>query len=185
MEGSERLSEESAPDEKTAWVKQAMERLDTAVADEETRRTIMTGCAHRFPKYRIEQLRIEYERLGSVDKLLEFIRSSPTWGGAPFYKDPAGDENVIYVEKIPWRAKRHEEATDEVEKRAYYCHCPMVRAAILSGEKISPTFCNCASGWFVQLWEGILGQPVRVLATETVLEGGDCCRFAIHLPLGV
>ena len=47
---------------------------------------------------------------------------------------------------------------------------------------LSDTHCFCGSGWYDQLWEGILGRPVDVEVLQSILKGDDCCTFAIHLP---
>jgi effector-binding domain-containing protein len=183
MAGSEGLTADSAPREKAEWARGAMERLDAAVNDEETRRNIMVGCAHRFPKTRIERLRAEYVRLGNIDELLKIMHKDRSWGGVSFYAAPRREGNTIYITKVPYDPMRCQEATDAGEKRAYYCHCGLVRAAIRANETISRTYCYCGAGWSKQLWEGILEKPVRVEVLQSVLQGDDCCSFAIHLPL--
>lgn len=182
LEGSEDLSPSSDPARKVAWMKEAMERLDDAVPDDVVRREILSGCAHVYPKERIARLKEDYERLGSVDALLDFIANDPGYDGAPYYRDPARGRNVILIDKIPQEREKFESATDPVAKRAAACHCPIVKAAILKGEKISFTFCGCGAGWFKPVWEGILERPVEVICEESVLRGDDRCHFAIYLP---
>jgi predicted hydrocarbon binding protein len=58
-----------------------------------------------------------------------------------------------------------------------------LREAIRAGMTMSGTYCYCGAGWYKQLWEGILGQPVRIEVLKSVLQGDDRCTFAIHLPL--
>jgi predicted hydrocarbon binding protein len=48
---------------------------------------------------------------------------------------------------------------------------------------MSRTYCYCGAGWYQQLWDGIMGQPVRVEVLKSILQGDDRCSFAIHLPL--
>jgi hypothetical protein len=89
--------------------------------------------------------------------------------GAPYYRDPERGDDVIFIDKAPQEAAKHKEATDPAVKRAAACHCPIIKAAIQRGEKISPTFCNCGTGWFKPLWEAVLGRPVRITCEESVL----------------
>jgi len=180
--GSECLSPSSDTAEKVAWMKGAMARLDSAVKDEGARRKIMCGCAHVYPAAHIAKLKSDYERLGSVDALIDDIAKDPGYTGAPYYRDPDRDGNVVFIDKVPQEREKHAEATDPVERRAAACHCPVIKAAILAGEDISPTFCGCATGWFKPLWEAIVGAPVEVVCEESVLQGHDRCRFAIYLP---
>jgi effector-binding domain-containing protein len=182
MAGSENLSIDTSVPERLTWIKGAMDRLDAAVEDERTRARIMNGCAHIFPQMTIDLARKEYERLGSVDALLQWMRDDPAWTGATFEHDPDGDPNALYVEKVIANRKAYDAATTDIEKRAARCHCPFVREAIRNEAKISPTFCGCGAGWFVRFWEGIVGPPARVDVVESVLQGDDACRFAIYLP---
>jgi hypothetical protein len=182
LEGSDELSPASEPSEKVAWMKGAMARLDESVPDNDVRREIVSGCAHVFPEDVIAKLKADYERLGSIDALLDSMREDPGYEGAPYYRDPDREGNVIFIDKVPQERKKHEEATDPTVKRAAACHCPVIKAAILTGETISPTFCHCGTGWFRPVWEILLGGPVKIVCEESVLQGHDRCRFAIHLP---
>lgn len=182
MKGSEGLTLGSSPREKAEWVKGAMKRLDAAVGEEETRKTIVTGCAHRFPAWRIEQMRAEFERLGNIDELLVLMRLDQSVDGLSWYEYPERVGNTLYQAKNPYDPEKYVQATDKAERRAYYCHCGLIRAAIQAGDPVSGTHCYCGAAWPKQLWEGILGKPVRVEIAQSVLQGDDCCRFAIHLP---
>jgi effector-binding domain-containing protein len=182
MAGSADLRVDAPVHERLAWIQEAMERLDAAVSDPATRGCILNGCAHRFPSVRIARMREAYGRLGDVAALLDLMRADRSVGGSSWYGSPVREGAVIYETKDPASPEQYREAGSEVERRAAACFCPVVRAAILAGETISSTYCHCGAGWYVQLWEGILQQPVRVEVLETVLEGGERCRFAIHLP---
>jgi effector-binding domain-containing protein len=184
MEGSAGLSPIGDVRDRYVWTRRAMERLDAAVPDEDTRREIMCGCAHVYPREQREWLKGHYRRLGSVDALIAFLRADPGYEGAPYYRDPSRAGNVIFIDKKPQQRKLHDEATDPVAKRAAACHCPTIKAAILAGEEVPFTFCGCGTGWFKPVWEEIVGTPVRVVCEESVLRGDDRCRFAIYLPDG-
>ncbi|MHA1123946.1 MAG: DUF6144 family protein [Candidatus Heimdallarchaeota archaeon] len=47
---------------------------------------------------------------------------------------------------------------------------------------MSPIFCNCSGGYLKNFWEAIFDCPVDVELLDSVIMGGDFCRFAIHLP---
>ncbi len=182
MEGSDALAADCGARERADWIGGAMERLDAAVADEETRSKIMTGCSHRYPEWRIQEMRAQYERLGNIDQLLMLMRLDQSDGGFSWYSYPERVGNLLYETKNPFDPEKYLQATDEAERLAWYCHCGLVRAAILAGETISTTHCYCGAGWYHQIWEGILGKPVQVEIRRSVLQGDDCCSFAIHLP---
>jgi len=183
MAGSQELAGNCGAGQRAEWIKGAMERLDAVVADQETRSNIMTPCAHRFPDWRIQQMRAEYERMSNIDQLLVIMRPDQSVGGLSWYEHPERVGDTIYVTKDPFYPEKYLQATDDAEKRSWYCHCGLVRGAVRAEEKISPTHCYCGAGWYRQLWEGILGKPVTVEVRRSVLQGDDCCSFAIHLPL--
>ena len=160
-----------------------MERLDSLMADEDTRRDIMITVGDQFPRARIQMLRDVYQRTGDLDGLLEIMRADRTLGDLSWYEVPVREGNVIRVTKDPYSPEDFQKATDENEQRAAYCHCGRLREAIRTGMTMSMTYCYCGAGWYKQLWEGILGQPVRIEVLKSVLQGDDRCTFAIHLPL--
>lgn len=55
------------------------------------------------------------------------------------------------------------------------CLCPIAEAQ--TRETISPTFCLCSVGYVKEMHERILGRPVSVELVESVLRGGDRCKF--------
>lgn len=111
-----------------------------------------------------------------TDEVLDFIRSEPEMGGG------VRVGNIVYETKIPFLTKEYLAESDPTLKCYYYCHCPWAREAVKSGEKVAPIFCNCSAGFHKKTWEGALGQKVEVEVLESVLQGNDRCRFAIHLP---
>jgi hypothetical protein len=161
-----------------------MERLDDAVSDPEARCRIVSGCAHRFPEVLIDEMRQAYQEAGSVDELLASMRRDRPKDGLPGPDYPKRVGNTIYEAKLPRDPKSYKNAKTDLERRISYCFCPTLRAAMRAGETISPTFCNCGAGWFLQKWEGILGKPVEVELIRSVLKGDNLCEVAVHLPPG-
>lgn len=163
---------ESTTDERARWLRAAMERLD-ALATEDQKYEILSCCAHEFSEKRIAHMRKIYEERG-IDGVLEAMHEDPLW-----YEKPVREGNILYVGKIPYNKDGYEKASTESEKKANYCHCPLVRNHF---DEISHTFCYCGAGWYRQQWEGILGTPVKIEMLNSLLKGDDFCRFAIHLP---
>lgn len=179
MAGCGAISPYSTAIEKATWMKGMVDRLDEAVGDAHTRYEIVSGCAHVFPAGRVELARAEYERLeGDIDALLAWMHADPML----FFSRPERDGNRILISKQPYNREAFDAAETDHEQRAAYCHCPMIREAIRQQLPVSGTYCNCGAGWFRPLWEGILGQPVRVEVLGSALMGDDRCSFAIHLP---
>jgi len=175
-------SDENSPD-KAKWICCAMRRLDK-VASQGDRVEIMAGCSHKFPKKRINDMKRELAESGDLERLMKKMHKDRSWFGLSFYEYPEKKGNVIYVKKIPFDPKGFKKAKNKTEKRYHYCHCALVKELIRNpADKISPTFCYCGAGWYKSLWEGILEKPVRVELLESVLQGDDSCKFAIHLPI--
>jgi effector-binding domain-containing protein len=168
-----------------SWVLGTLDRLDESVPCERTRACILNGCAHHYPKVQLLRMKAAYEEEGDVLKFIERLnRDDDLFPSRIFWE---GDEpkNTVYTEKLvpPWNREAYAQATNPVEKRYYGCFCSLVKEVIRTGEELSPTFCNCSAGWYVQMWETILGRrPIRVDVVQSILRGDDRCVFAIHLP---
>jgi hypothetical protein len=199
MKGSDGLSSHSSREEVIAWSKEAMGRLDTLV-EEKDGKEIMTGCACRYPKSDLQEIRRRYEITRDVDlahrmlqaqfeaflrdalqlsdKLIEEIVSRG-WGLAGVKKG-----NTIAATKIPKSGYLIEymNETDSEKRRQYYCHCPRIREVLQTSETISPTYCYCGAGFYKGIWEEILQRHVEVEVLETVLKGDEVCKIAVHLP---
>jgi effector-binding domain-containing protein len=181
-QGVEPLTVESTLDERFAWSKEMMARLDR-LASEEAKYDIVSSCAHIFPARQVDKLRAVYEDARSrgddpiqaVDAVIEFMERDPGWG-----ERPLREGRVIYSTKKPRDAQAHAQAQTDAEKRRAYCFCPIVRNRLDQG--MSTTFCYCGSGWFRRQWEGALGKPVRIEIVKSIVKGDDVCQFAIHLP---
>jgi len=182
MAGHDALGVESTVDDRFAWAKGAVERLDGSATEFE-KYEVLSRCAHVFPAEHVQRLRVAYEEarqatgdgLLAVDAVLAFMERDPVWGRRPYREG-----RTIFVAKNPRDPKAFEEASTLEEKRRAACFCPIIRQHLEKG--MSPTFCYCSSGWERRQWEGAIGRPVRVDVVKTLLRGDDHCQFAIHLP---
>ncbi|MFC2055805.1 hypothetical protein ACFLV7_16150 [Chloroflexota bacterium] len=202
MAGSERLSEDSSRNEVIAWTQEAMEQLESLL-DNSKCRAVMTGCACQYPKSDLQEVREAYESSGDIDlahrmlqeKFEEFLRNvihlsdehfeavfSRGWGLAGIKEG-----NTITATKIPKSGllSQYLDESDSQEKREYYCHCPRVRDAVGHGETLPLIHCYCGAGFYKGIWEEILQEPVEVEMLESVLQGGEICTIAVHLPASV
>lgn len=59
------------------------------------------------------------------------------------------------------------------------CLCPLVEAQ--SVKTMSPTFCHCSTGYVKEMHDRVFGRPVNVELVDSVLKGGQRCRFRITL----
>jgi hypothetical protein len=195
MQGSEGLSSRSDRGEVIAWSQRAMERLDALVGEKE-RRDIMAGCACQYPKSELQEARQVYESTGDIDlahqKLQELFES--------FLRDVLALDDDLFAEIVRrgWGLAgiRHGATisgflveymreTDPGKRRRLYCHCPRIREMLKTSEEISATYCYCGAGFYKDIWEEILQKPVEVEVLESVLQGDEACKIAIHLPAGL
>jgi len=59
-----------------------------------------------------------------------------------------------------------------------YCACDLVRDGYIS----TPLLCECSRQGLLYNWEAILGEhKVEVELLQSILGGGDCCRFLIRI----
>ena len=188
----------ASEEEAIVWVRGAMSLLADLV-DETTCRRVMTGCACRYPVEDLREIREAYE--ASKDRavahrmlqarLESFLRDTLEldeetagevirrgWGLAGILKDCS-----IIATKIPKSGNlvAYLSETDPVKKRGFYCHCPLVGSVAREDGRMPRSYCYCGAGFYQGIWEEITGAPVEVEVLETVLDGGEVCRFAIHL----
>jgi effector-binding domain-containing protein len=173
MEGVEGLTPDMTIEDRFQWVKAALETLDEIANDEERYWTV-SRCADFFPASRVEEMRLVYEENHDVDDVLEAFKADTAWYSTPYRKG-----NVIYHTKVPWDREGWESAITREERRRSYCHCALIRDRL---DETPPTYCYCGTGWSRQLWEGILGKPVRVEILKSLPRGDDECQFKISLP---
>lgn len=202
MQGSETLSLNSERLEVANWTRTALDQLGVLV-EEEKLKTIMTSCACHYPKSDLQDIRqiyAETQNLDIVHSMLQqrfenFLRESLDlensmiteiiyrgWGLAGVI-----DGDSIIATKIPKSGflVAYMNETDPQKKRQYYCHCPRVREIIKYGETLPKTYCYCGAGFYKSIWEEILQKPVQVEVLDSVLDGGEACKIAIHLGRGL
>lgn len=199
MQGSEELTSASKRSEVFTWTREALERLHSLV-DAEKAKSIILGCACEYPRNVLAFVREEYRQTGDIDLVLkrlqdqfelllrdtlgldeaivdEIVRCG--WGTAGIRE---GD--TIIATKIPKSGNLVEymKESDPEKKRRLYCHCPRIRDILQTPETLPSTYCYCGAGFYAGIWEEILQEPVEIEILETVLNGDDVCKFAIHLP---
>ncbi|MBN2549823.1 MAG: hypothetical protein JXB15_11735 [Anaerolineales bacterium] len=178
MQGAENISSGTSFAEYTTWIEGAINRLDSYTENEEIKCLVVSHCAHVFPAERIEHLRTIYEQ-GEFDDILREMYRDEFW-----YEKPVRRGNVIYMRKNPYDPDGYANAATPAERRKAYCHCPFVHPYLDKlPSRLSPTFCYCGAGWYRRLWEGVLGQPVKIEHVETLLRGNDQCTLTITLPV--
>lgn len=163
LEGSENLARDSK-EEVAVWLKRAMARLD-ALVNEETRTEIMENCGfncakmHRGNIWRARKKRSMYESLG---KFLEAEQKKPSKGTRI---ERRGDVVYQYYTPNAFRVR---------------CYCSLWRG-LPANEVASNTWCQCAKGFIMKVWEAYLGKTPKVELLGSCISGAKECKFAIHL----
>lgn len=142
------------------------------------------GDIDKFIKARGDRFLAELETLKNegrlyftqpiTDEVIKFVKANPEihYG--------VREGNYYYDTKIPHQAAKMLKETDPVKRRYHYCHCPWVKESLADGKSsVPPVFCNCSAGFHKRMWEVVLGHPVECEVLETVLSGGDRCRFRV------
>ena len=199
MQGSERLSMNSDRQDVAEWTKTAMDQLNTLV-DEGKLKTNMTSCACHYPKSDLQDIRQKYAKTHDLDAVHAMLQQrfetflqdslelddamiseviSRGWGLAGVL-----DGDTIIATKIPKSGflVDYMNETNPQKKRQYYCHCPRVREILEYGQSLPKIYCYCGAGFYKGIWEEIIQKPVEVEVLESVLDGGEVCKIAIHLP---
>lgn len=109
------------------------------------------------------------------DAVIEYKKANPD-----YYRKGA----KLYVEKIPFLAKKFLAETDGKMKRYYACHCPLARETILKTDgPVSRSFCHCSLGYSKKPFEAAFdraleGRTVSVVFDENTYK----CVFEIDIP---
>lgn len=184
-------------DDNVRTIRQVMEVLESEL-DEKALHDVITGCSCRYPEAHLTEFKDLFDKTDDLplvharlqEWFLKEIRE---------YKN-LEDEHIDYIVanrmgmagvlegetitavKIPKDFLRYYQSTDPAEKPYLYCHCPLVREALLERSNPVPvSYCLCGAGFYRALWEYITGSPVRVKIQSSVLNGDDRCTVEISL----
>jgi predicted hydrocarbon binding protein len=58
------------------------------------------------------------------------------------------------------------------------CYCPMV---VKIKDKLSKTWCNCSSGWLLEMFETAAEKPVTVEMIQSIKAGDPVCKFEVRV----
>ena len=184
-----------------------MRRLEGGVGDDATRRFLIDRCPHMGPPESYSEERELFVASKDVDDYLSRRRRAfvaelegHMREGTLFYnqridetvvdyvrKNPevgTGQRrgNVIYHTKIPYMAIEYLRDKDPRAKRYHYCHCPLAREAILSGEEVSRNLCYCSGGYTKRPFEIAFNRSLKVEVVKSALWGDSVCQFAVEIP---
>lgn len=160
------------------WSEGAQGRLSSEVPDEEARRRTMIerSCTfvEEFGDGDLAKLRDLYRETGSVEEVLKSMRADAGRFGDPFLEGDA----IIEVRR-PRDPEAFAKAGNARERQIAACFCPLIRE---TAKRIPIDYCHCSAGWYKGIYEWIFGVPVEVTVEESLISGGDRCRFSIRIP---
>ena len=199
LAGAAELSQDTPVEEKIRWTCKMLDQLGE-FTDERTRRKIMTRCACQYPVEDLRDVKEAYQASGEIETAISMLQEKfeSFLGDTLELEDNLIKEilelgwgvagrrvgNTIISTKIPKSGyiRDYVGETDPVEKRRLDCHGPRVREGVGSEPSLPEEYCYCGAGFYKGIWEEILGKPVEVEVLESVIQGGDVCKIAIHLP---
>ncbi|UCH03346.1 MAG: GyrI-like domain-containing protein [Candidatus Thorarchaeota archaeon] len=173
LEGSKKITPLSSAEERSDWVVTAIERLDR-IADEDQKCQVIAKCAHDRPVEDIQRFKEIFDKTQDIDEVLRAYGKDQPWVEKPYRED-----QILYTSKPPSDLEAYAKARTQDEIIKAYCYCPIVKAAL---ERMPRIFCYCGAGWAEQLWNEVLGEPLKIDIVSTVVDGGKLCKFAVYLP---
>jgi hypothetical protein len=194
MQGSDGLSSGSSPASKARWVCGMLERMEKHFEKTECSR-IMNACSCTFSRAIIHQFQLAYEKSGTLEGLVAAMRAEQREDilrrvgpdeelrnrvePEPFMHSPVlGDDGSILHIGRPYHPREYLLAMDAFSRRQHMCHCGWING---SHDEVSPIFCNCGAGFYRNLWESLVGAPVKVSVISTVFSGGQYCQMRVLL----
>jgi len=148
----------------------------------------------------------EFLALGSIDALCDWLNAKTIAEleqcrdkDEPFFNQMVDDEVIeyskahpnyyrkgdkLYVEKIPFLAKKFLAEPGGKMKRYYACHCPLARESILREDgPVSRSFCHCSLGYSKKPFEAAFDRELTGRTVSVVFDE-DCyqCVFEIDIP---
>ena len=197
----------TTPDAYPPCTKDLLDKLNVSLTQEDVKK-VLAGNHHRIP---LEAFAEKVKRWEASKTMEEFLTGEhkrlvaeleDAWkSGRLWYEQVITPEVVEYVKgdqtiqngilvgdvvlksKIPFNPDKWLKEKDPKMRRYYACHCQLARDAILNDTaKPLSTFCYCSAGYEKLPLEVILGVPLEVEVLESVLSGGEKCRFAVKIP---
>lgn len=144
---------QSQPDLPRMWIRALLPMLSSVGADD-SRRILKPASASHFLDLGMSDTLDPFR--GDLPAFLDFLRSE--WGWIVDYDPEAG---VI-----------------EVNENKSRCVCPLVSED--HGDDLG-ALCYCSEGFAERMFGEVTGRPVRAEVTESILRGGQRCRYRIEL----
>jgi hypothetical protein len=166
LTGSEKIAKSSDRKQIALWVKEAIDRLDSATTPEKCRQ-IMAACGHKCITHNsrmTQAIKARRQKYPTEEEFLKAEAKKPVKGTRLELK---GSTLIQYYTPHTYSTPRR-------------CFCGLM-FALPEGINASLTYCQCSRSFVEKYWEGALGRSVDVEVKETAITGGDECKFIINL----
>ncbi len=147
-------------------LRRLMRQLD-ATLPKDARDRLMAGCGRAC----FEDANGPRKDPPSPEQARQFVEKITSRVG-PGNVRRAGGETIVRFEFT--RNPRGLQTADR------YCLCPIMEDA---PRDVSPTYCQCSTGYVQEIFERGTGTPARVTVLDSVLRGGTSCVFEVRFGL--
>lgn len=153
LEGRPDAGSQDPPDLPRGWIAALLPAMGDL--DPEEARALLRECSAAH--YQALGMEATIERFrGDLPRFLDFLRGE--WG---WIVDHDADAGVVLVNENKSR-----------------CVCPLV--APEHGDDLG-ALCYCSEGFAERMFSAVTGAPARARVTESILRGGERCRYRIEL----
>lgn len=147
----ERKAEELEKRFKEAYILTLMGNMEKQL-DEKTRVKLMEECGRACARRGgIAKFAEAYK--GEVKKFVETMAAK------------LGKENISFDgDMVHWGYPR--------------CFCALVAEG---PDRLPEIYCNCSAGWVLEVFETVVGKPLKVELVQSVKRGAPTCQFLVYL----
>jgi hypothetical protein len=154
LAGTEGLTSKSSKLKRAGLLKTVMERMEQLI-DRETAIRVRASCACKPPSF-LKRAKEIYAASPDIPAFLREMEKQRTLGS------PLKLEGNRIVGEFGFRA----------------CVCAKVNG---SKEPLPMLWCECCKGHIIWMYENVFGRPVKVEMSESVITGGEECRYTVDL----
>jgi predicted ArsR family transcriptional regulator len=156
MKGIADLMSAKRPRDRAAWMRLMIGRMESTIGREKTAE-VMQACGRMCcgvtSRKRVVEIK---ERSANLAELIRNLNRMRLGGG------------------------RLKQIDDHTITGGYdRCYCGLVSQT--AGKFSNLNYCRCSTGWYRQLFETALGQPVEVEITSSIICGARTCEFVIRI----
>jgi hypothetical protein len=156
MKGVDRFTGLSRPEEKADWMRHMIVRMEKTIGLGPTAR-VMRDCGRMCCGV------TSRKRANAVKK-----------------RSPALEGMIAELNRMRVGGGRLKIVDEHTIKGGYdRCYCGLVGKTVDKFPDLN--YCACSTGWYQQLFETLLGHPVKVEIAQSIICGAKTCEFVIRI----